>query len=203
MTGFQFLDGVERNIENGLDYRPLRCYDNNFIIFIEKSRSDTRRIAEDECVAMTKKSGHRISAVPTLGRPAKDSGNVEFLGNSRRCFAFGKSGFSALLVQISYLIVQEMSDFLHHRNGIRNFFWMLAKFNQTRKKFLYIGHVKVTGYDQVSMHPIVLTQKRVNAFNAVFPESPVSDVSQKDLTDIRYFAFPSGDIVNKPGILCQ
>ena len=70
-----------------------------------------------------------------------------------------------------------MTYFFHDGYCVSHFFWMLTKFYQTVKKLFNIGHVEISRHNQISVHPIVLTQKRMNTFNAVFAKSSVANMA--------------------------
>jgi hypothetical protein len=89
------------------------------------------------------------------------------------------------------LFVQKVSDFFHHGDGIGFFLRVLSELDKFAKKFLVVGHVKVAGHDQVSASPVVLFEKRMAGFDAVFPMCPVSEVSEPDFTG-------KGDIFFQP-----
>ena len=78
-----------------------------------------------------------------------------------------------------------MPDFLHHGDGIGFFFGVHTEFNEVFKKLIGVGHVKITGDDQITMHPIVLTQKRMNSFYAIATKSSVTHMAKQQFTEIR------------------
>ena len=72
-----------------------------------------------------------------------------------------------------------MTDFFHYCDGIGFFFGVLSQFHQGVKKFSDIGQVKVSCNNQVSMHPIVLSQEWMNAFDAVLSKSSITQMTEQ------------------------
>ena len=72
-----------------------------------------------------------------------------------------------------------MTDFFENGNRIRFFFRMLADFKQYIEQLIYIGEVKVSCYDEVSCDPVILTQKRVTAFDTISTKRSVAQMTQE------------------------
>jgi DUF917 family protein len=66
-----------------------------------------------------------------------------------------------------------MPDFFHHGHGINLFFRVLSKVNKNIEKFFNIGHVKISGHNEITASPVILTQEWMYIFNAVQTVSSV------------------------------
>ena len=74
-----------------------------------------------------------------------------------------------------------MPDFFHYSDCIGFFLRVLTQLHQSSKKLLVVGHIEIARHDQVAASPIVLLQKRVAGFNAIFTMRSVAQVSQPNL----------------------
>ena len=70
--------------------------------------------------------------------------------------------------------VQKVSDFFHHGDGVGFFLRVLSELDEFSKKFLVVSHVEVAGHDEVSASPVILFEKRVACFDAVFSVGSVA-----------------------------
>ncbi len=146
---------------------------------------------------MTQKSRHGVSAIPVFGSFFEYFFNTQMLYDVGRGFFFIQALCLGLLVEFPHSVVQKMSDFFHYRDGIGLFFGMHAQLNEVLKKLIGVGHVKITCNDQVAVHPIILTQKRVNGFDTVTPKSAVAHMPQKQFAQIRYALFLKVDVITE------
>ena len=94
------------------------------------------------------------------------------------------------------LFVEEMAYFFHHRDGIYLIFGVLTQGNEFSKKLVHVGHIKVSGHDEVTAAPVALPEHRVAVFYLVGAVGAVAKVPQPKLTR-------EGEILLQPaGVEC-
>jgi hypothetical protein len=57
--------------------------------------------------------------------------------------------------QALILHIKEMPDLFYNRHGVGLFTGVLAQMNQRLKKFVDVGHIEISGHDQVPRFPVV------------------------------------------------
>ena len=65
---FDFLYGIDRHIEGGLDGRALGSDDDKLVVLIEKSGADAAGVAHHEQIAVTDNTGHGVTPVEIFNR---------------------------------------------------------------------------------------------------------------------------------------
>src|SRR5688572_18468981 len=91
--------------------------------------------------------------------------------------------------------IKEMTNFFKNSYGVRFFFGVLAQINKLIKKLIDIGQVKISCNNQVFGHPVILSQKRMTIFNAVFAKSTVAEMAQKQLPGKAHIFFEPINII--------
>ena len=178
LAGGQLLHRVKGSIENGLDGRPLRGHHHHFLILVVIGRPDAVRVAEHESIPVPQKTGHGISAIPVFRRFPKDFCQVQAFGDQGGGLHFIKAFLFNIPVELGHGVVQEMPDFFHNRNGVSHLLGVLAELYQVVEKLFDVGHVEISGYNNIPVHPVVLPQEGVNVLDAVFSEGAVPHMAQ-------------------------
>ena len=180
MAGLNFFDSFEVDIESRLDCRLLGCHHNHLVVGIVKCRSYAGGISHNKGRAVANHSCHSIAPVKVTTGSTKDSCHIQLVFDDVRQLLVAMLAFVAIKNELVFL-VQKVSNFLHYGDCIGFFLRMLSQFHEPSKKLLVIGHVEITGHHQVAASPIVLLQKRVAGFNAIFSVCAIAQVPQPNL----------------------
>ena len=185
----QFFDLLKGDIENRLNHGTFRGHHYYFVVAVIISGSNSTWVSQYKRITMSQKTGHGIATIPVFGGLTQYFVHLESGSNLWGGSCLVKSFFFERFINFGYGIVQKMADFLHHCDGVGAFFRVLAQINQVLKKLVDIGHIKISGNDQVAVHPIVLPQKGVYTLQAVFPIGAITHMAQHQFTHIRHSFF--------------
>ena len=92
-------------------------------------------------------------------------------------------------VDIFVLFVKEVPDPLKYGDRICPLLGMLPKVHQMMEKLIDIGHIEISGQDQVPGLPVVLPQKGMAGLNGIPSVGAVSQVAEIQLAYERDMIF--------------
>lgn len=103
-----------------------------------------------------------------------------------RNFLFAIAEFFELVIELIIFLIEKMTNILHHCNSIGFLFGMLSKPDKIFKQLVDIGHIKISGDDKISCHPVVLSQERMTSFNTISTVSAISQMAQPQFAGEGY-----------------
>ena len=197
----QLPDIFVPEVECRLDHRALRSGDDDLVVAIVERRTDSGRVPHDKRVAMADHPRHRISPVPTAGRQRQYFLEVDVLGQHFGDVVLRIAFIFKIAVLIVVFTIEEMTDALENRHRIGFCGRILPQLDQPVEQFVDIGQVKIPGQHQAPRHPVVLARDRVHVLDVVFAESPVTQVSQKNLAGKLHLFFQQQRILQHLRVL--
>ena len=179
----QFMNpGFVLNVEGCLNDRTFGGDDRHFIIGVIECRPDSSRIAQHECVSVTDQSCNHESSVPVTACVAKNLHHIQMFGDECLRFASVHAFPIALLFHPQRGAVEEMTDFLQNRDGVRPVFGVLSDIDEPLEEFFGVGQIEISRDDQSSCHPVAFTQERMACLDTVSSIRSVSEMSEEEFS---------------------
>ena len=86
----------------------------------------------------------------------------------------------ALLFHPQRGAVEEMTDFLQNRDGVRPVFGVLSDIDEPLEEFFRVGQIEISRDDQSSCHPVAFAEEGVARFDTVSSIGSIAEMSEEE-----------------------
>ncbi len=182
----QFVHVVHFQVEGRLYHRPFRSHHRHLVVVIVECRADAPGVAHNKSVAASNQAAQGVAAVPNLGSPFQQEGNVELLADQVAHFLPRQVFLVEVVVLVLHFPVQIMAKRLQHHKRVGIIARVLSVLHQLLEHLVHVGHVEISRQGKASRRPVVAAQERVHVAEPAFPRSAVSQVADEEFRGKRH-----------------